>query len=35
MMDEYVKRVSAKGLPGEKIIQDIYKLRDKYEKQSK
>ncbi len=35
MMDEYVKRVTAKGLPGEQILQDIYKLRDKYEKHSK
>ena len=32
MMDEYIKRVSAKGLPGEQIVQDIHKLRDKYEK---
>jgi TRAP-type C4-dicarboxylate transport system substrate-binding protein len=35
MIDDYVKRVSAQGLPGEQIIQDLYKLRDKYEKQFK
>jgi TRAP-type C4-dicarboxylate transport system substrate-binding protein len=35
MMEEYAKRVTAKGLPGEQILQDIYKLRDKYEKHSK
>jgi len=35
MMDEYVKRVTAKGLPGDQILQDLYRLRDKYEKTSK
>ena len=35
MIDDYIKRVSAKGLPGDKIIKDAYMLRDKYEKQFK
>lgn len=35
MIDDYIKRVSAKGLPGEQIMRDLYKLRDKYEKQFK
>ncbi len=35
MIDDYIKRVSAQGLPGEQIMQDLYKLRDKYEKQFK
>jgi len=35
MIDDYVKRISAKGLPGDKIIKDVYALRDKYEKQFK
>lgn len=35
MIDDYVKRITAKGLPGDKIIKDVYALRDKYEKQFK
>jgi len=35
MIDDYVKRITAKGLPGDKIIKDAYALRDKYEKQFK
>jgi TRAP-type transport system periplasmic protein len=35
MVEEYVKRVSAQGLPGDTIITDLYKARDKYEKQYK
>ncbi|OPY69280.1 MAG: Monocarboxylate 2-oxoacid-binding periplasmic protein precursor [Syntrophorhabdaceae bacterium PtaU1.Bin034] len=34
MIDDYVKRVTAKGMPGEQIMNDLYKLRDKYEKQA-
>lgn len=35
MIDEYIKKVNAMGLPGEKIIQDVYTLKAKYEKQFK
>lgn len=35
MIDGYAQRVSAQGLPGDKIIADVYKARDKYEKQYK
>lgn len=33
MIDDYVKRVTAAGLNGAQIMQDLYKLKDKYEKQ--
>ncbi len=33
MFDEYVKRVSAQGVPGQQVLDDLYKLKDKYEKQ--
>jgi hypothetical protein len=33
MIDDYVKRVTAGGLNGAQIMQDLYKLKDKYEKQ--
>ncbi len=33
MIDDYLKRVSAQGLPGQQILNDVYSLRDKYEKQ--
>lgn len=32
MIDDYIKRVTAMGLPGKQIIEDVYKLKDKYEK---
>jgi TRAP-type C4-dicarboxylate transport system substrate-binding protein len=32
MIDEYVKRVSAQGLPGAEIVAEIDKIRKKYEK---
>jgi TRAP-type transport system periplasmic protein len=35
MMDEYVKRVTPQGTPGEQVLSDLYKLKDKYEKQFK
>ena len=35
MLDEYVKRVSAAGLPGDQILKDAFALKDKYEKQYK
>jgi len=35
MMDEYVKRVTPQGTPGEQVLSDLYKLREKYEKQFK
>jgi len=33
MIDNYIKRVTAAGLNGAQIMQDLYKLKDKYEKQ--
>ncbi len=33
MIDDYVKRVTSAGLPGEQIIKDVYALKAKYEKQ--
>ena len=33
MIDDYVKRVTAAGLNGAQVMQDLYKLKDKYEKQ--
>ena len=33
MIDDYVKRVTAAGINGSQIMQDLYKLKDKYEKQ--
>jgi len=33
MISDYVKRVNAQGLPGNAILQDVYKLKKKYEKQ--
>jgi TRAP-type C4-dicarboxylate transport system substrate-binding protein len=35
MLDEYVKRVTAAGLPGDQILKDAIALKDKYEKQFK
>ncbi len=35
LIDSYVKRVTDQGLPGDKIIKDVYALKDKYEKQYK
>jgi TRAP-type C4-dicarboxylate transport system substrate-binding protein len=35
MVNEYIQRVNAKGLPGDQIINDLYKLKKKYEKQYK
>ena len=35
MMDEYVKRVTPQGTPGEQVLSDLYKLKDKYEKEFK
>lgn len=32
MIDDYIKRVTALGLPGKQIIEDVYKLKEKYEK---
>lgn len=33
MIDEYIKKVTAMGLPGEQIIKDVYQLKNKYEKE--
>lgn len=33
MMDEYVKRVTALGVPGQQVVNDVVKLKEKYEKQ--
>jgi len=35
LIDEYIKRVTAAGLPGDQIIKDVYALKEKYEKQYK
>ncbi len=35
MMDEYIKRVTAQGTPGEQVLSELYKLKEKYEKQFK
>ena len=35
MIDEYVQKVTAQGLPGDQIMKDVYALKDKYEKQYK
>lgn len=35
MIDDYIKKVNAMGLPGEQIIKDVYALKAKYEKQFK
>jgi TRAP-type transport system periplasmic protein len=35
MQDNYVKKVTAAGLPGEQILKDVMALKDKYEKQFK
>lgn len=32
MIDEYIKRVNAIGLPGEQIVKDVYAFKAKYEK---
>jgi len=32
MIDDYIKRVTAQGFPGKQIIDDVYKLKEKYEK---
>ncbi|MBN1662237.1 MAG: TRAP transporter substrate-binding protein [Deltaproteobacteria bacterium] len=32
MIQDYVKRVTAQGVPGEEIIKDVYSLKKKYEK---
>ena len=35
MVNDYIKKVTAQGLPGEKIVSDVYKLKAKYEKKYK
>jgi TRAP-type C4-dicarboxylate transport system substrate-binding protein len=35
MIDEYIQKVTAQGLPGDQIIKDVYALKEKYEKQYK
>jgi len=35
MMDAYVKKVNAAGLPGDQILKDVIALKDKYEKEFK
>lgn len=35
MIDDYVKKVTAQGLPGEQIVKDVYSLKAKYEKEFK
>lgn len=35
IVDDYIKRMNARGLPGEQIVKDALALRDKYEKQFK
>jgi len=33
MFDEYVKRVTAQGVQGQQVINDVMKLKEQYEKQ--
>ena len=33
MIDDYVKRVTAAGINGSQVMQDLYKFKEKYEKQ--
>jgi hypothetical protein len=33
MFDDYVKRVSAQGVPGQQVLDDLYKLKNTYQKQ--
>ncbi len=33
MIDEYIKKVNAMGLPGDQIVKDVYSLKTKYGKQ--
>ena len=35
MVDDYVKKVTAAGLPGDQIIKDVTALKAKYEKEYK
>jgi len=35
MIDDYIKRVTAAGLPGDQIVKDAYALKAKYEKRYK
>jgi TRAP-type C4-dicarboxylate transport system substrate-binding protein len=35
MFDEYAKKVTAQGMPGEQIVKDVFALKEKYEKQYK
>ena len=35
LIDNYVKRATEAGLPGDQIIKDVYALKEKYEKQYK
>ncbi|OPX99083.1 MAG: Monocarboxylate 2-oxoacid-binding periplasmic protein precursor [Syntrophorhabdus sp. PtaB.Bin006] len=35
MIDDYIKRVTATGLPGDQIVKDAYALKAKYEKRYK
>jgi TRAP-type C4-dicarboxylate transport system substrate-binding protein len=35
MIDDYIKRVNALGMPGDQILKDVYTLKAKYEKQYK
>jgi TRAP-type C4-dicarboxylate transport system substrate-binding protein len=35
MFEEYAKKVTAQGMPGEQIVKDVFALKEKYEKQYK
>ncbi len=35
MIDEYIEKTNAAGLPGNEIIKDVYRLKEKYEKEHK
>jgi TRAP-type transport system periplasmic protein len=35
IVDDYIRKMNAKGLPGDQIVKDVLALRDKYEKQFK
>ncbi|MCS7280271.1 MAG: TRAP transporter substrate-binding protein [Desulfobacterota bacterium] len=32
MIDDYIRRVTAQGLPGKQIIDDVYRFKEKYER---
>jgi hypothetical protein len=33
MIDDYIKRVTGQGIAGQQVVNDLMKLKEKYEKQ--